>query len=106
MSGTATKAVFNNRLSDAQLERLALLAEEMGEALHAIGKIIRHGYESVDSTLPAHKMISNRAMLQKELGDVRAAMILLCNANDLTKEVIHARADEKLISVRKWLHHQ
>lgn len=35
-----------NRLTPAEAERLALLAEECGEAIQAIGKILRHGYES------------------------------------------------------------
>ena len=34
-----------NKLSDAETERLAILAEEMGEAQQAIGKIIRHARE-------------------------------------------------------------
>ncbi len=36
-----------NGLTDAQAERLALLLEELGEAQQAIGKILRHGYESM-----------------------------------------------------------
>jgi NTP pyrophosphatase (non-canonical NTP hydrolase) len=97
---------FSNQLSCAEIERLALLAEEMGEALHAIGKILRHGYESVDPTIPADKQISNRMMLERELGDVRAAIIMLCLSEDVSKMLIHACADKKLESVRKWLHHQ
>ena len=97
---------FTNHLTQAQVERLALLAEEMGEALHAIGKVLRHGYESFDPTVEAHQIITNRSMLEKELGDVRAAMILLCNANDLSKNTIHYYADEKLRIVQNWLHHQ
>ena len=34
-----------NRLSPAEYERLAILAEEMGEAQQALGKIMRHGGE-------------------------------------------------------------
>lgn len=33
-----------NDLSNAELERLALLLEELGEAQQVIGKILRHGY--------------------------------------------------------------
>lgn len=36
-----------NGLSPAETERLALLSEEMGEVQQAIGKILRHGYESI-----------------------------------------------------------
>ena len=35
-----------NQLSDAQLERLYILSEELGEAQQAVGKILRHGYDS------------------------------------------------------------
>ena len=33
-----------NELSPAEVERLAILAEEMGEAIQVIGKVLRHGY--------------------------------------------------------------
>ena len=36
-----------NDLSLEQIERLALLTEEMGEALQVIGKIQRHGYQAI-----------------------------------------------------------
>jgi hypothetical protein len=35
-----------NGLTPAEAERLALLAEECGEVIQAIGKVLRHGYES------------------------------------------------------------
>ena len=99
-----------NELTPAELERLAFLAEEMGEALHAIGKILRHGYRSCDPTkdpfTDENAAVTNRTMLEMELGDVRAAMILLCSNDDLSKAMIHARADAKLESVRQWMHHQ
>lgn len=100
------RAIFDNHLSDAEIERLALLAEEMGEALHAIGKILRHGYDSVDPTVRTNKQIDNRSMLEQELGDVRAAIVLLCNAEDVSNAMIQNRSVEKLEAVRKWLHHQ
>jgi hypothetical protein len=33
-------------LNPAQAERLAILAEECGEIVQVIGKILRHGFES------------------------------------------------------------
>ena len=93
-------------LSPAQLERLAFFVEECGEAIKAAMKIIRHGYESYDPTKPRRVRINNRADLEIEMGDIRAAMILLCNAKDTDKEFVHARANEKLDSVRRWMHHQ
>lgn len=91
-----------NKLNSAEAERLALLAEELGEAVQAIGKIMRHGYES------RHPLggPTNRLALEKELGDVRHAMIMLCNAGDLSKQHIHDMAEVKALNVVRYLHHQ
>lgn len=90
-----------NRLTPAEAERLALCAEEMGEAIQAIGKILRHGYES---THPDGGP-TNRQALEAELGDVRHSMIRLCDAGDLSKDMIHMHADLKATSVSRYLHH-
>lgn len=90
-----------NRLTPAEAERLALLAEEMGEAIQAIGKVLRHGYES---THPDGGP-TNRETLERECGDVRHAMIRLCDTGDLNKQRIHDCADIKGKTVSKYLHH-
>ena len=90
-----------NRLTPAEAERLALLAEEMGEAIQAIGKVLRHGYES---THPEGGP-TNRQSLERECGDVRHAMIRLCDAGDLSKQLIHDHADIKAKIVSRYLHH-
>jgi len=94
---------FNN-LSDAEAERLALFIEECGEAIQAACKVLRHGYQSFDPTVSRKHRITNRGALAKEMGDVRAAMIMLCQ-HDIHKPVVHKYAEEKLESVKKWLHH-
>jgi hypothetical protein len=38
---------YFNSLTPAELERLSLLLEELGEAQQAIGKILRHGYKEL-----------------------------------------------------------
>lgn len=91
-----------NQLTPAETERLALLMEELGEAQQAAGKILRHGYESTNPDGGP----TNRATLERELGDVRHAMIRICAAGDLSKDHIHTWADEKAINVEKYLHHQ
>jgi NTP pyrophosphatase (non-canonical NTP hydrolase) len=93
-----------NKLTPAEAERLFLLLEEMGEAQQAIGKVLRHGYESSnpDQLVP----LDNRYWLARELGDVRAAMIILCDSGDVSKDLIHASAHDKIIRVKQWLHHQ
>ena len=90
-----------NQLAPAEAERLALLAEECGEVVQVIGKILRHGYESGH---PAGNS-TNREDLEKECGDVRHAMIRLCKSGDLNKESIHDWADLKAASVGRHLHH-
>lgn len=52
-----------NRLRESELERLAILAEECGEVIQVINKIIRHGYDSCDPTMA--DMIKNRQLLEK-----------------------------------------
>jgi NTP pyrophosphatase (non-canonical NTP hydrolase) len=94
-----------NGLTPAQAELLALLAEECGELVQAIGKTLRHGLDSVNPLVPPGTDRSNRGWLEKEMGDVRAAMILLCEASITDKAAVHSLADVKRASVQQWLHH-
>lgn len=92
---------FNN-LSPAEAERLALLAEELGESIQAIGKILRHGYESRHPDGGP----TNRESLEIELGDVRHAINRMTASGDLIEKNIEDRSLKKAISVEKYLHHQ
>lgn len=91
-----------NDLSPALAERLALLSEECGEIVQVIGKIQRHGIESRHPDGGP----TNRQLLEKELGDAYAALLLLTRAGDVTPEHVTLHKDAKLQSVRQWLHHQ
>ncbi len=91
-----------NQLSPAQVERLALLAEEMGEAIQAIGKVLRHG---LDNYHP-HGGPLNRTRLEFEMGDVLQALDMLVDAGDLSMPVILEHQAEKKAKVSKHLHHQ
>ena len=90
-----------NKLTPAEHERLTVLFEEMAEAIHAVGKILRHGYEG-----SSDDGVVNRGNLERELGDVRCAMIMLCEAGDVSKEKIHDLARLKRERIGKYLHHQ
>lgn len=85
---------FSNNLSDAQLERLAILSEELGEAQQAIGKIIRHGYDSNNPDLPRPVYCGiptgNRQDLEKELGDVMYAIDALAATRDINGRAVSA----------------
>lgn len=91
-------------LTPAQLERLALLAEELGEAQQAIGKILRHGYESHNPD--AEDAGSNRQHLGRECGHVTAALDLLVAANDLEFMDIEGGRNAKHDKLYRWMHHQ
>jgi len=91
-----------NQLTPAQAERLALLAEECGEAVQAIGKILRHGYKSRHPDGGP----TNRGALERECGDVSHAIQRLIDAEDIDNTIITLRALEKSETVEHYLHHQ
>ena len=71
-----------NKLTPAQTERLAKLAEECGEVVHVIGKILRHGYDSSNPDDGTYK--DNRDQLEAELGDLSAAIRWMIEAGDFS----------------------
>ena len=95
---------FDTKLSDAQIELLSLVAEECAETIQAITKILRHGYDSTNPLIENGP--SNRDHLEKELGDVTAAIAMLCTSGDVSKYTCMAHAKDKVDSVGQWLHFQ
>lgn len=107
-----------NGLTPAQAERLFYLLEELGEAQQAIGKILRHGYESRDPTkaVPVtddnrggtigwrNTSPTNRDMLATELGDVQRAINMLCQAGDVSEAGILLVVGKG--APMKYMHHQ
>lgn len=90
-----------NKLSPAEAEALALLAEECAEVIQVVGKILRHGLASAHPNGGP----SNSELLDMELGDVRAAadiLILIGVVN--SRDVAHRRCN-KLRRVGRYLHH-
>lgn len=96
--------VHFNKLTAAELERLAVLFEEMGEAIQVVGKIVRHGYESENPLLA--NATPNRELLEKELGDVLHAIDRLFDAGDIRRDWVEIRRDRKAETIKQWLHHQ
>ena len=93
-----------NKLTDAQIELLALLSEECGEVVKAIGKIMRHGYESMN---PRNRSgPTNRTSLEREVGDVLASVSLLEQAGDVDPKAIARAQKRKARKVTRYLHHQ
>jgi NTP pyrophosphatase (non-canonical NTP hydrolase) len=64
-----------NKLTPAEAERLAMLAEECGEVIQIVGKILRHGY---DCYHPEDPTKTNRQLLGRELTDLYAVASSLC----------------------------
>lgn len=90
-----------NQLTNSQTERLALLLEELGEAQQAIGKILRHGYDSCHPDGGP----DNRDRLESELGDVQDAIRRLCSNAELNQKNINRAEIAKAMKVVKYLHH-
>lgn len=93
--------------NEAQNERLAILSEECGETVQIIGKSHRHGIDSYDPLDP--KKITNRAKLEKEIGDILAAVALLRYNNDISLENVEKAMMEKMRKFKAgeaYLHHQ
>lgn len=68
-----------NCLTPAEAERLAMLAEEAGEVIQVIGKVLRHGYESWHPDSPE---VSNRDLLAKEVADFETIAMKMKIAHD------------------------
>jgi len=97
---------FNN-LTPAEAERLAMLAEECGEVIQVIGKILRHGYESCHPN-DQHQQ-TNRSLLSGELIDLLAVVDLMENRDDLNAPPGRPTAADYGSAVRrklKYAHHQ
>lgn len=96
--------MFSNKLTPAQLERLAILSEECGEVQQAIGKILRHGYASRNPNDVSS--LSNREMLEAEVGHVLYAVYSLWENQDILRYKTEAWAEKKRVAILSYLHHQ
>lgn len=92
-----------NKLTDAQAERLAILAEECAEVIHMIGKTLRHGYED---SHPDYDNITNRKNLEKELGNVGYIIHEMIAKGDINETNISLSMINKGETVKPFLHHQ
>jgi hypothetical protein len=95
---------FDNGLSDAEVERLALLAEECGEVVQMVGKILRHGYHSYHPRDEART--TNRRLLTNELGNIHVAVELMIDNGDILQSNLESDIATKKQTVWKYLHHQ
>lgn len=93
---------FNN-LTPAEAERLAMLAEEAGEIVQIIGKILKHGYESHHPNKPEE---TNRKLLETEIGDLFGIVDEMKTNQDLIHWRIEQSRIKKWEKALKYAHHQ
>ena len=93
-----------SNLSDAEIERLAKLAEECAEVIQVVGKILVHGWENTHPRNPEQG--TNRDHLEEELGNVANVVEMMVTAKDVSVAKIDDAAEEKRATIGKYLHHQ
>jgi NTP pyrophosphatase (non-canonical NTP hydrolase) len=91
------------RLTDAERESLAVLAEEMGESLQDIGKMLRHGKLAVDRSVSPPVEYNNLRRLTSELGQVVAAVLIYQHVFRIVPGVLEAETRMKLRRVGQRL---
>ena len=92
----------DNGLSAAELERLALLSEECAEAIHAVGKIPRLGWEIYDPT--RGRSPASRRMLVTQLADIQFAVSLLAQAADFSPRNMETAISARLANPGPYMH--
>ena len=90
-------------MTDAELERLAILVEEAAEVQQIAMKIIRHGYDSCNP-FDADKT-TNQELLQKELGDLTFGIQMRVDEGDINRSDIAKHRAKKKKNIRQYLHH-
>lgn len=93
-----------NKLSAAQIERLAKLTEECGEISQMVGKTIVHGFENTHPRKPEEG--TNRERLEKEIGGLLCVIDIMTRRGDLSYEAIFAAQEAKRVEIGKYLYHQ
>lgn len=89
-----------NKLTPEETELLAILAEECGEVVQIVGKILRHGYESNWQDGP-----TNRQQLSDEIGDVYLVAGMLVNSGSINIDDVINRIKTKPEKLNRFLHH-
>ena len=90
---------FNN-LTPAEAERLAMLAEECGEVIQVVGKILRHGYESYH---PENTSETNRDLLANEVCDLLAVVQMMDSDFNVGGGI---DPDDAIAEKLRFTHHQ
>ena len=79
---------------------LAILAEESGEIVQIVGKVLRFGYESTNPYDTNAVPVTNLDLLHEEVGDVQAAAEFAVERGLLDKKKLAERKKWKLAKLR------
>ena len=90
-------------VTNAQLERLVILAEEAAEVQQMAMKTIRHGFDSYSPHDPSQ--ISNTELLEREIGDLLFTIDLLIESGDINLHSIERFKLDKRSRIQRYLHH-
>lgn len=91
-------------LTPQQIELLAMLAEEAGEIIQEVGKILRHGYDSYHPNDTSQQ--PNRITLVREIIDLMAVVMLMEDDLEGCLDTPGSLLDEAIIRKLKYTHHQ
>lgn len=100
-----------NKLTPAEAELLACLAEECGEIIQAVGKALRHGLDDGSPypsgvTLGAPGHPRNRQSIAHEIGNLEAVRDRCLVAGILSQGEIDGARTAKDHKLSDWTHHQ
>jgi hypothetical protein len=91
-------------VTEAEKERLAMLAEEAGEIIQMVGKILRHGYDNYHPNDPMK--VTNRELLVRELQDLDGVTYGMIIHDDIDPQLVTAEPDTTWRKKLKWTYHQ
>jgi NTP pyrophosphatase (non-canonical NTP hydrolase) len=91
-------------LTPSEVERLAILSEECGEVVRAIGKIQRYGWESTSPFVVGGR--TNRQTLERELGSLRAVVNLMLDNQDVRLNALQSWQRTKKTALENWTLYQ
>lgn len=84
-----------NGLSNAEAERLMILANQMGKLQTTISAIMLHGLESVSP----HEHISHKRLLSTQFADLSAGISVLIGCGDISKTEFESLIDTRAVEI-------
>jgi NTP pyrophosphatase (non-canonical NTP hydrolase) len=87
---------MQNEIDSKTKEILLIAQEECAEVTQAISKVFRFGFNG------QYNDVTNKAMLEEELGDLVCMIGLLMNEKIVNEENVENAAKAKLNKLKKW----